>query len=528
MAKKPDDINPNKFETGPISPGFNPTGSNFAPASNPDEEPTANWQSGEIDFSTLGTSGLKQFGGFVEEEWSPWLRGLAKIRVYREMEDNSSAVGAIRFLLRILMSQVDWYVEPPKGYEDSSEAKEICDFVEECREDMSHSWFDFVSEALSFLTYGFATFELVYKLRGGQATRVDKYGRTVRDGSRASKYDDNKVGWRKFAIRAQEVLLRWEFDTEDRSLAGFHTWDPYAGRGSFIPIEKAMLIRTEVTRDNPEGRSLYRSAYVDYKTLKRIQEVEAIGIEHDLTGMLKMQVPLELLVPNASPTNKMLRSQLERQLAALKRDERGFILVPPEVTADEKPTGYKLERMQSSGSHAVDTTRVKNYYRTNIMQSCLAQFLQLGQQDMAGAKALSSDHTDLFALGLYSMVDMMSAPVNRYAIPRLLAANEMPPELAPVVKHGDIEAPPLEEVSRFLMNLATAGVPFQSKELSDKLMDMASLPKPTDYTPPAGDMNNPAQPDPQDPDAPKKASAKEVDDLQQMRKFLLRKRRRRK
>jgi hypothetical protein len=473
-----------KYETGPRPPdrASGSQGSNsplWAP-DNDRERSVADWRAGDIDLSTLGTSGLKQFSGYVREEWSPWLQGLFAIKTWREMEDNSSAIGAIRFLIRILMSQVDWYLEPPKGMEDSREAREVADFVEENRNDMEHTWFEWLSEGLSFLTYGFAPFELVYKVRGGRDAFWfnERTQKEERDPTRFSKFDDNRIGWRKMEIRAQETLLRWEFDLYSRQLLGMHQWDPYAGRGAYIPVEKLINLRTEITRGSPEGRSLYRSAYVDYKTLKRIQEIEAIGIEHDLTGMLKMQVPVELLSSKPSPQNAALRAQIEKGLASLKRDERGYILVPPETTPKGDFTGFKLERMQSSGSHSVDTGAVKNYYRTNILQSALAQFLQLGQQNMAGSRALSSDHTDLFALGLYTMVDMMTHPINHKAIPELLEANGIDTALSPVLRHGDIESPPLDEISSFLVNLATAGVTFHSPELADQLMEMANLPKP--------------------------------------------------
>lgn len=537
-----------KFETGPqpdaalysgagqLSPGFQPQPGDFA-GGNPAERPVANWAAGEVDLSTLGTTGLKQYGGFVDEEWSPFLRNLFKIKVFREMEDNSSAVGAIRFLLRVLLSQVEWYMEPPKALADSREAREVCEFVEECRLDMSHSWFDFVSEGHSFLTYGFTPFEEVYKVRGGKDAKVwdARRGAMVKDGSRWSRYDDNRLGWRKLAVRAQETLLRWEFDQYDRSLLGAHFWDPYAGRGSFVPIEKMLLLRTEVTRGNPEGRSLYRSAFRDYRILKRVEEVEAIGVNKDLTGSFILRLPIELLAQDASAANKALRATIEKGVARLQRDEFNYVTMPPKVTADNKPTGYELERIMSAGQHSVDTGKLKNYYRTGILQSCLAQFLQLGQQDMGGNRALSSDHTDLFALGLYTMVSAMIEPFNRYAITRLLEANDIDIELAPVLRHGDIESPPLEEVSKYLVNLATAGVPFQSRELTDKLMELASLPKPSPEDIMANEQANAAAsaPDGQEqqkqnedsPDDPggaqAKSSAKQQDDLRQVRKWLL-------
>ena len=68
---------------------------------------------------------------------------------------------------------------------------------------MSESWPAMLSQILSFLPFGFAYCEIVYKKRQGPDQK---------DSRRKSKYSDGKVGWRKIALRAQETLWDWEFD----------------------------------------------------------------------------------------------------------------------------------------------------------------------------------------------------------------------------------------------------------------------------------------------------------------------------
>ena len=85
-------------------------------------------------------------------------------------------------------------------------------------------------------------------------------------------------------IPKQGYICPWEYDDSD-NLIGM-TQQPPPDYGLFtIPMSKAMLFRTESVKDNPEGRSILRNAYRSWYFKRRIQEIEAIGIERDLAGL---------------------------------------------------------------------------------------------------------------------------------------------------------------------------------------------------------------------------------------------------
>lgn len=413
----------------------------------------------------LGTTGLKQQSGYIYEEFLPRLQGEKGVKVYREMVDNSSVIGSIRYLIRALVRQVDWRIESAN---DSAEAKRQAEYVEGCLRDMIHTFEDLISETLSCLEYGWAYFELVYKLRKG----------ATRDDTTRSQFNDGKWGWRKIEIRSQESWDHWEFDPETSEFLGMHQWDTYSGRRTYIPLEKALLFRTESTRGNPEGRSLYRNAVIDYHSLKRISQIELVGIERDMTGLLTMEVPVELLQSSPGTSEATLRTTLETMLSQLKRDEREYAMVPPEVDRKGMPTGYKLKLLSTGGRRQIDTNAVKLYYKISILQTVLAQFIQLGM-DKAGSWALASSQTNTFSMALGAILnDAICAPFNRYAIPRLMELNDVAPDLHPELVHGDIETPPLEEVGKYLVSLATAGLDLSDPALQRKLLEIGNLPLP--------------------------------------------------
>jgi len=413
-------------------------------------------------FTSIGSTGLKQSSGYIDEEWHPKLRGPYGPKVYREMADNSSAIGAIRYVIRALVRQVEWRVEPAS---DDKEAQDAAEFVESCLIDTSHTFEDLVSEVLSFLEYGWAYFEVVYKLRKGQ----------TKDPKTRSRYDDGKIGWRKIALRPQDTLDKWEFDP-DGGLRGFHQYDSYSGKQAYIPIERSILFRTETFKGNPEGRSIFRNAVVDYFYLKRISAIEAIGIERDMTGLITMEVPIRIL-QQTTDVDRALFTSITTMLSQLKRDEREYALIPPELDQEGKPTGYKLKLLSTGGRRQIDTTEVKTYYKTGMLQSVLAQFIQLGM-NTTGSFALASTQTDLFAVALGTFLDIISSTFTQYGINRLMELNKIDSECWPSLVHGDLEAPPLAEIGAYIQALAGAGQLPEDAAIKRKLLEFAKLPQP--------------------------------------------------
>ena len=158
------------------------------------------------DLKEFGTTGLKRSGGRINEEWLKELQGRKFNKVIMEMRDQDAVIGAILFAIEMLIRQVSWRVEPASEDNKDLEAKE---FLESNMQDMSTSGESLISEILSFLTWGWAYHEIVYKKRNGDSG----------DSSTNSRFTDGKIGWRKIPIRSQESLIEWKY-SEDNSLEG--------------------------------------------------------------------------------------------------------------------------------------------------------------------------------------------------------------------------------------------------------------------------------------------------------------------
>lgn len=406
------------------------------------------------NFSEIGRTGLRQWGGYVYEEFLKELHGIYGVQKYREMSENDSVVGAMIFTIEMLLRQATWSVDPVSA---SNDDKLAADFVESCMNDMSHTWTDTISEVLTMLIYGWSFHEIVYKRRQGPS----------RDPTKNSQYNDGRVGWRKLPIRGQNTLIRWEFD-DTGGVQGMWQSAPPNYQLNFLPIDKALLFRTRTNKGNPEGRSVLRTAYRPWYFKKRIETIEAIGIERDLAGLPVITPPEGVDIWNQNdPDMVHLREQAEYTVRNIRRDEMEGIV---------KPSGWELELLSTGGRRQFDTNAVIARYDQRIAMSVLADFILLGSEQI-GSYALAVSKSDIFMQALSAWLDMIEEVFNRYAIPRLFALNpSLPQKNLPKLRHGDVEAINLKELGQFIKDTTGVGALTMGPELETWIRDKAKLP----------------------------------------------------
>jgi hypothetical protein len=421
------------------------------------------------DLQEIGTSGLQRVGGFVIDDFVGDLRGLRGAKVWREMADNDPVVGAMLFAIERLILQIDWRMEPFKEDADAmvkDKDQEVADFVEECMNDMSESWDATLSAIMSFLTYGYAYCEIVYKKRVTPDTT---------DPTKRSNFSDGKVGWRKIALRAQETTWQWIFD-EDGGIKGLQQMDVSAPSHGvvMIPIEKALLFRTSTARNNPEGRSLLRNAYRPWKFKKTIEEIEAVGIERDLAGLPIAYVPPQLLSSNATPAEASARAGIERLIRGIKRNENEGIVFPLAYD-DQGREIYKLSLLSSGGSRAFDTDKIVQRYDQRITMTVLADFILLGHEKV-GSFALGSTKVDLFTTAIAQIAQSICDVFNQHAIPRLMKMNGMDVARRPKLSFGDIHQINIAELADFIQKASGSGALVVDEGLDEYLRTISGLP----------------------------------------------------
>jgi len=412
-----------------------------------DVDPETNGRAGEAvekaaPTGEIGATGLQIAGGRVRDEIHRRLTGGRAAKVYREMSDNDAIVGSVLFAIDMVLREVAWHAEPAE--EDCVECERWATFLGECLEDMSFTWPQTVSAILSFLPFGWSVLEIVYKVRGG-----DVEG----DPTRRSKYADGLVGWRKLALRAQDSLVQWTFDKNGGLQEMVQSVN---GRQVPIPIQKALLFRTTVSRGNPEGRSVLRNAYVSWRRKKRIEELEGVGIERDLAGLPVAGVPPEYLDANADPEKKAVLDAIKTIVTNIRRDEQEGIVFPRDVDEETKVDRWELKLLSTGGRRQFDTDAIVSRYNQQIAMTVLADMILLGHEKV-GSRSLGVSKLELFLLVLTAWLDEVGAVMNEYGVSRLMKLNGVDVDHVPVLAHDEVKETDLEAVAAFLREYAGAG-----------------------------------------------------------------------
>ena len=439
------------------------------------------------DSKEIGRVGQRRYGGIFYEEFLSELRGRKGAEVFTEMSNNDETIGAILFAIEMLVRQASWNVEPGGS---TAKDREAAEFVKSCMDDMQQTWIDTISEILSFLTYGWSFHEIVYKRRMGR----------TKDNRTSSKYDDGLIGWMKLPIRSQETLYQWEYDDQD-NLIGMTQMPPPDFGLITIPMNKAMLFRTRSRKDNPEGRSILRTAYRSWYFKRRIQEIEGIGIERDLAGLPVITTPEGMDIWDKDDEDmNAIRTGLEAMVKNIRRDStEGLVL----------PFGYTFELTSTGGSRQFDTNSIIARYDTKISQTVLADFIQLGHESV-GSFALSSDKTNLFSMAICAFLDIICQTFNSQGIPALIDING--DHFAgvtdyPRLTHGDIEDVDLATMATYIKDMATIGVIIPDESLEDYVRQLGKLPKRTTDTVPM-EARRAAQKQGNEPPEPETAAGK--------------------
>lgn len=447
--------------------------------------PPVNTPGASAAYDTYGISGLTRFGAVsrVYEEFLRELQGPAGMKSYREMMDNCPIVGAIMFAALHLCRKVSFKFRPANS---SLEAKQVANFVGSAIfDDMESSWPDTLSEILTMLPYGWALMEFRMKRRMGlgepnfeapptqySTVRQEDQGK---DKFVPSRFTDGKIGFRSWSLRSQETLFMWEFD-EDSNAIVMQQMAPPDYRIRRIPIAKSLLFRTQVSKNNPEGRSMLRNAWTSYYFKKNLQVFEGIGIERDLAGYPMIQVAQPdiakgLAVPDvwnpkdASMVN--LLASMQKIVRSVRRDEQEGLVMP----------WWAEFKLLSTGSRrSFDTNAIIARYDQRIAMSMMADFIMLGHEAV-GSKALAATKISLFTSALSSFLDTAGAIIDRQAVPTLLRFNGIPLELCPTLEHGDVESINIQELGEFISKVAGTGFnPLANFDAQKAVMEAARLP----------------------------------------------------
>lgn len=411
----------------------------------------------------LGRTGLTRFGGYIFEEWLADLQGAKGAQVYKKMADGDAIIGGMLFAFREICKSAPWFAVPGGS---SSDDLEVAEFLESCLFDMATPWPSTLDEILSMLPFGWSYMEIVFKLRQGARPKKAQF---------KSQYHDGRIGWLKWAPRAQESLNQWIYDEKTDELLGMSQIPAPDYLERMIPRDKALHFVTTSAKGNPEGRSILRNAHRSWYMKFNIENLEGLGMERDMVGYPTLYLPLTIMKRDTPEAEKAYQMYLE-MVTNVRRDEAEGLLLPS-VFDDHGNRLYEFKLLSSSGTRQFDTSRIITRYDSRIALTIMADFLLLGQQQ-AGSYALSETKARMFYQALTSVLDNIAETINSQAVPALLELNPWwDIDELPYITHGKIELPNLETLGCFIEKLVGAGMKlFPDDRLENHLRSLADLP----------------------------------------------------
>ena len=423
-----------------------------------------------------GYVGLNIFNGVSNEEMKKELNFPNNLKTYKNMSYHGT-VNAPLTLYTNIISKADWVVKPPK--EATEEEKKQTEFIRECLTDMDQPFEELIKDILSMNIYGFSVHEKVYRKRYT---------------SNGSKYNDGLIAWKKLPIRSQESIKKFLFSDDGNEVTGVqqnvsNLSDPY-GRFSMrdklevnLPKSKFMLFRTGNHRGDPYGKSMLRDAYLAWRYLTVLEEIESNGVAKDMAGLPILSMPPQYLSKDSTPDQVAIRQYYERSMANLQMNQQSAMILPNAYDPDTRQPLFKLELLSMDGKKGFDTTKVKEYYKNLILTSLFADILIMGQS-ATGSFALGQIKNSLSGAMAESMIREIKSVFNNDLIRQTYELNGWNAARACTLDFENLESADLESFSKAVQRFSSTSVLEVDREVLNRVRESIGVdPLPEDMEP---------------------------------------------
>lgn len=431
-----------------------------------------------IRMSEIGTTGLKTRSGLVYEEARSELRHPNWNREVKAMQCDAVVSSGVE-LLQMWLQRATPEIIP---FSDDQSDKDKAVFLTQCMHDMEHTWDDLMKDITSYIWYGFAPIEMVWKKRLS---------------SNGSKYNDGLIGWKKLPVRSQNTIEKVKFSQDGRELthlvqniSGVTITDQLnnlllqnpLGRIE-LPVDKLMQFRYNGTKGDPFGRSPLKSAWYSWKTRSQLQMDEAVSAQRNLNGTAAYYMPAEYMSPDADDDKKLVYQNVMNQVRNYQRNEQSGFVIPNIYDELSKQRLFSLETLEVK-SNGFPTNDIIRRYNLEILTMLFADILVMGQTS-TGSFALSGSKTNLVEMALEARLKEISSVLVNTGFRKLYELNGWDVTRLPQIKFRFKEDKNPDEFGKLLQRIGSINfIPRTPKtvawslkgmgyENSDEFLDMS-------------------------------------------------------
>ncbi|MBQ0112865.1 MAG: hypothetical protein KBT03_07035 [Bacteroidales bacterium] len=355
------------------------------------------------------------------------------VYTYDEMSNNVTIASATT-AVDIIALRVPRYITP---YDDSETHKQRAKFLDEClgitkdANDMTHSFDDFLREALSMNKYGFSIHEKVFRLRR------KKYG---------SKFDDGKVGIKRLPIRPQYSIEEFVYSDDGRDLLGvkqaLNTKNMSTASIAklinntlaMIPRDRFMLFNAGVSTGKAEGVSPLRGVYYAWRELLRYKDLENIASSKNLNGLPVLYMPAESMIDDPDDPDSAVFRTLRDGISKISVGQQTSLLLPSDRESDSGAGGklYDFQLMSASSSNITAISATIKRLTDEILQCLFADILQSDG---------NADDTKTTMMNMYveNRIKEIFTKINTDLIPDLWERNGWDVTKLPQIEYGTLK-----------------------------------------------------------------------------------------
>jgi hypothetical protein len=409
---------------------------------NGDRQDFAHQPEGQTLLPVIGLTGLKHMAGRINEEWHNALKSWqTEVKLYLEMRDDT-LTGTLLDAIKAPLLAADFGTEP--GGEGTQADIEAADWLWENMNGMrNQTWVSHTEDGLECVDFGWMVAAI-----------------------NLEKRRDGRIWLSNLEPRGQETLERWLFSEDGKGdeVEFMRQRNPNFGGGMFdVPLNQCVHVRFRGRKGNPQGQALLRSLYRTYKFMRNLEDLEAIGVERDVGGMVVARLAEGSL-------NDEDMTTLKATMKNLRRDEALYLI---------EPQGVEF-RAWAAGSKIYDVNQIIERYQKLTLMRFFAQFLKLGM-DSVGTQALVKGATDFFTLGIKGVQRYLLEAWNQQLVPYLFHWNNFQGLTGyPKIVWNEPGKPDLTSIINFL-NTAVGAHLFTPTDLDEDhlrvLADMPELPE---------------------------------------------------
>lgn len=426
----------------------------------------------------IGALGLRVYSGVTQDELKRELNWPNSVNTFREMSYHS-AINAPLTLFENIISKATWVYKPPEN--PTEEEKNQARIINQMMSDMEQPWSEFIRDVLSSNVFGFSIHEKVYRKRFK---------------ANGSLYDDGVIGWKKLPIRVQESISKFIFSEDGNDVIGVQQnlsaindiYNRFSRKSNLIniPRSKFLLFRTGKHRGDPFGKSPLRDAYLAWRFLTQLEELEALGVAKDLNGIPVLSLPPQVL---SAEGDQEQRLYFENAIRNLQVGEQMGIILPSLYDEQGKPL-YKIELLSTDGKKNFDLNKIKEYYRGLIFISLFADILLQGVTT-TGSFALGSIKNSLSGAYAERLISNIAEVIQNDLIRQTYEINSWSTERMGKLDFDGLDNTDVESLSKYLQRVASVGLLEKDRAVLNAVRQGIGIDPLPDDLPPQQDLLTP-------------------------------------